>query len=202
MVDEEVQEEQENVEMKAAETKNGDSPDDDMDSLMNELEQQKTSPEGTGGSGDLSSLITEKADSTEDNIDEMLDSASDTTSSMDDTQVEEGVDLELFQKMPLTMTLEVGRAKMTINELLSLGQGSVLELHRLVGESLDLFANGKLIAQGEVIIVNEKFGAKSTKIISPEERIKQMDGMDKTNQLPTTGLSFLRNNHQVLPPVW
>ncbi|RTZ83070.1 MAG: flagellar motor switch protein FliN [SAR324 cluster bacterium] len=181
MVDEEVQEEQENVEMKAAETENGDSPDDDMDSLMNELEQQKTSPEGTGGSGDLSSLITEKADSTEENIDEMLDSASDTTSSMDDTPVEEGIDLEFLQKMPLTMTFEVGRAKMTINDLLSLGQGSVLELHRLVGESLDLFANGKLIAQGEVIIVNEKFGAKLTNIISPEERIKQMNGMDKTN---------------------
>jgi len=100
MVDEEVQEDQENAEMKAAETKNGDSPDDDMDSLMNELEQQKTSPEGTGGSGDLSSLITEKADSTEENIDEMLDSASDSTSSMDDTPVEEGVDLEFLQKMP------------------------------------------------------------------------------------------------------
>ena len=181
MVDEEVQEDQENGEMKAAETENGDSPDDDMDSLMNELEQQKTSPEGTGGSGDLSSLITEKADSTEENIDEMLDSASDTTSSMDDTPVEEGVDLEFLQKMPLTMTLEVGRAKMTINDLLSLGQGSVLELHRLVGESLDLFANGKLIAQGEVVIVNEKFGTKLTNIISPEERIKQMDGMDKTS---------------------
>ena len=181
MVDEEVQEEHENAEMKATETENGDSPDDDMDSLMNELEQQKTSPEGTGGSGDLSSLITEKADSTEENIDEMLDSASDSTSSMDDTPVEEGVDLEFLQKMPLTMTLEVGRAKMTINDLLSLGQGSVLELHRLVGESLDLFANGKLIAQGEVVVVNEKFGAKLTNIISPEERIKQMDGMDKTN---------------------
>ena len=77
MVDEEIQEKQENAEMKAAETENGDSPDDDMDSLMNELEQQKTSPESTGGSGDLSSLITEKADSTEENIDEMLDSASD-----------------------------------------------------------------------------------------------------------------------------
>jgi|TARA_B110000240_G_scaffold135237_1_gene149979 flagellar motor switch protein FliN/FliY len=181
MVDEEVQEDQENVDIEATETENRDSPDDDMDSLMNELEQQKTSPEGTGGSGDLSSLITEKADSTEENIDEMLDSAIDTTSSMDDTPVEEGVDLKLLQKMPLTMTLEVGRAKMTINDLLSLGQGSVLELHRLVGESLDLFANGKLIAQGEVVIVNEKFGTKLTNIISPEERIKQMDGMDKTN---------------------
>ena len=181
MVDEEVQEEQENAEMKAAETENGDIPDDDMDSLMNELEQQKTSPEGTGGSGDLSSLITKKAGSTEENIDEMLDSASDSTSSMDDTPVEEGIDLEFLQKMPLTMTLEVGRAKMTINDLLSVGQGSVLELHRLVGESLDLFANGKLIAQGEVVVVNEKFGAKLTNIISPEERVKQMNGMDKTN---------------------
>ena len=181
MVDEEVQEEQENVEMKAAETENGDSTDDDMDSLMNELEQQKTSPEGTGGSGDLSSLITEKTDSTEENIDEMLDSASDTTSSMDDTPVEEGVDLEFLQKMPLTMTLEVGRAKMTIKDLLSLGQGSVLELHRLVGESLDLFANGKLIAQGEVVVSNEKFGAKITQIIPPDERVKKMGGMDKSN---------------------
>ena len=181
MLDEEVQEEQENAELKATETENGDSPDDDMDSLMNELEQQKTSSEVPGSSGDLSSLITEKADSTEENIDEMIDSASDSTSSMDDTPVEEGVDLEFLQKMPLTMTFEVGRAKMTIKDLLSLGQGSVLELHRLVGESLDLFANGKLIAQGEVIVVNEKFGAKLTNIISPEERIKQMDGMDKTN---------------------
>ena len=181
MSDEEIQEEQENKAMEIAETEIGVSPENDMNSLMNELDGQKTKPESSGSSGDLSSLVTEKTDSTEGNIDEMLDSASDTTSSMDDTQVEEGVDLELLQKMPLTMTLEVGRAKMTINELLSLGQGSVLELHRLVGESLDLFANGKLIAQGEVIIVNEKFGTKLTNIISPEERIKQMDGMDKTN---------------------
>ena len=181
MVDEEIQEEQENAEMKAAETENGDSPDDDMDSLMNELEQQKTSPEGTGGSGDLSSLITEKAGSTDENIDEMLDSASDSTSSMDDTPVEEGVDLEFLQKMPLTMTFEVGRAKMNINDLLSLGQGSVLELHRLVGESLDIFANGKLIAQGEVIISNEKFGARLTHVVPPEERVIQMNGMDKSS---------------------
>ena len=181
MADEEVQEDQENAETKTAKTNGAVNPEDEMDSLMSELEGQKTKPEDPGSSEDLSSLVTEKADSAGKNIDEMLDSASDTTSSMDDTQVEEGVDLELLQKMPLTMTLEVGRAKMTINELLSLGQGSVLELHRLVGESLDLFANGKLIAQGEVIIVNEKFGAKLTKIISPEERIKQMDGMDKTS---------------------
>jgi len=182
MVDEEIKEEQENKTMEIAKDEKLARPEEEMNSLMNELDGQKPKPEGLGSSGDLSSLVTEKTDSTEGNIDEMLESATENTSSNDNTSTEEeGVDLELLQKMPLTMTFEVGRAKMTINDLLSLGQGSVLELHRLVGESLDLFANGKLIAQGEVIIVDERFGAKLTNVITPEERIKQMNGMDKTN---------------------
>ena len=101
---------------------------------------------------------------------------------MNDTSTDdESIDLEILQKMPLTMTFEVGRAKMTINDLLSLGQGSVLELHRLVGESLDILANGKLIAQGEVIISNEKFGARLTHVVPPEDRVIQMNGMDKSS---------------------
>jgi flagellar motor switch protein FliN/FliY len=135
-----------------------------------------------GGSGDLSSLITETVESTDDNLDEMLESATDTSSTLDAvSNSEEGVDLNFLLKMPLTMTFEVGRAKMSINDLLSLGQGSVLELHRLVGENLDMFVSGKLIAQGEVVVSNEKFGARITQIIPPEERIKKMGGMDKTN---------------------
>ena len=182
MADQEIQEEQKNETKEVVDTENGVNPEDDMNSLMNELDGQKTKPESSGSSGDLSSLVTEKKDSTEGNIDEMLESATDSTSSMDNTSTdEEGVDLELLQKMPLTMTFEVGRAKMTINDLLSLGQGSVLELHRLVGESLDLFANGKLIAQGEVIISNEKFGARLTHVVPPEERVYQMSGMDKSS---------------------
>jgi len=82
-------------------------------------------------------------------------------------------------EMPLTVTFEVGRAKMPISDLLSLGQGSVLDLHRLVGESLDLFVNNRLIARGEVVVINEKFGARLTEIIPPEERIKRMGGMDQ-----------------------
>jgi len=70
---------------------------------------------------------------------------------------------------------------MNINDILSLGQGSVLELHRLVGENLDMFVNGNLIAQGEVVVSNEKFGAKITQIIPPDERVKKMGGMDKSN---------------------
>ena len=182
MADEEVQEDQENAETKTAKTDGAVNPEDEMDSLMSELEGQKTKPEDPGSSEDLSSLVTEKADSAGKNIDEMLESATDSTTSMDEASAgDEGIDLEFLQKMPLTMTFEVGRAKMSINDLLSLGQGSVLELHRLVGESLDIFANGKLIAQGEVIISNEKFGARLTHVVPPEERVYQMNGMDKSS---------------------
>ena len=154
----------------------------DLDSLMDEMSDLKTDKNDFNKSGDLSSLVTEKIDSKEENIDEMLESASDPAPNLDiPNQSENGIDLNFLLKMPLTMTFEVGRAKMNVNDLLSLGQGSVLELHRLVGENLDLFINGKLIAQGEVVVSNEKFGARITEIISPEERVKKMSGMDKTN---------------------
>ena len=154
----------------------------DLDSLMDEMSDLKTDKNDFSKSGDLSSLVTEKIDSKEENIDEMLESASDPAPNLDiHNQSENGIDLNFLLKMPLTMTFEVGRAKMNVNDLLSLGQGSVLELHRLVGENLDLFINGKLIAQGEVVVSNEKFGARITEIITPEERVKKMSGMDKTN---------------------
>jgi len=181
MADEEVQEGQETPEEETAESANADSPEDDMDSLMDEMEAKNSPPTDFGKSGDLSSLVTEAVDTNDENIDEMLDSAADAPVSMDDASEAEGVDLNFLLKMPLTVTFEVGRAKMKIIDLLSLGQGSVLELHRLVGENLDLFVSGKLIAQGEVVISNEKFGAKITEIIPPEERVKKMGGMDKSN---------------------
>ena len=174
MANEEVQEEQEKNEAANAE--------DDMDSLMDELEEQQTQPENIEGSEDLSSLVTDKADTTDENLDQMLESAADSsTPEAEVSSDEEGVDLKLLLDMPLTMTFEVGRAKMSISNLLSLGQGSVLDLHRLVGEDLDILVNGKLIAQGEVVISNEKFCAKITNVIPPEERVKKMAGMDKSN---------------------
>ena len=155
---------------------------DDMDSLMDELEEQHPNPENIEGSEDLSSLLTEKATASDENIDQMLESASSSsTPEIDVSTDDEGVDLKLLLEMPLTMTFEVGRAKMTISNLLSLGQGSVLDLHRLVGEDLDILVNGKLIAQGEVVISDEKFCAKITNVIPPEERVKKMSGMDKSN---------------------
>ena len=174
MANEEVQEEQEKNEAANAE--------DDMDSLMDELEEQQAQPENIEGSEDISSLVTDKAVATDENLDQMLESASDSsTPEADVSSDEEGVDLKLLLDMPLTMTFEVGRAKMSISNLLSLGQGSVLDLHRLVGEDLDILVNGKLIAQGEVVISNEKFCAKITNVIPPEERVKKMAGMDKSN---------------------
>jgi flagellar motor switch protein FliN len=85
--------------------------------------------------------------------------------------------LEFLLDIKLNVTFEVGRAKMLISDLLTLGQGSVIELHRLVGDELDLLVNGRLIAKGEVVVINEKFGCKITSIISPEDRVKHMGGM-------------------------
>lgn len=85
--------------------------------------------------------------------------------------------LEFLLDIKLNVTFEVGRAKMLISDLLTLGQGSVIELHRLVGDELDLLVNGRLIAKGEVVVINEKFGCKITSIITPEERVKHMGGM-------------------------
>ena len=174
MANEEVQEEQEKNEAVNAE--------DDMDSLIDELEEQQAQPENIEGSEDLSSLVTDKAAATDENLDQMLESVSNSSTPENEVSSdEEGVDLKLLLDMPLTMTFEVGRAKMSISNLLSLGQGSVLDLHRLVGEDLDILVNGKLVAQGEVVISNEKFCAKITNVIPPEERVKKMSGMDKSN---------------------
>ena len=90
-------------------------------------------------------------------------------------QAEKGKgNLELLLDIPLEITAELGRAKMIINDLLQLGQGSVIELNKLAGEPLEILVNQKLIARGEVVVVNEKFGIRLTDVISPLERIKQL----------------------------
>lgn len=83
--------------------------------------------------------------------------------------------LEMILDIPLSLSVEMGRSKMLINDLLQLGQGSVIELTKLVGEPLDVFVNDKLIARGEVVVVNnEKFGIRLTEVISPSDRIQSM----------------------------
>ena len=82
--------------------------------------------------------------------------------------------MDLILDIPLTVTVELGRSKMLINDLLQLGQGSVIELTKLVGEPLEVLVNQKLVARGEVVVVNEKFGVRLTDIVSPMERVQSM----------------------------
>ncbi len=85
---------------------------------------------------------------------------------------EEPVNMEFLLDIPLEVTVELGRTKMLINDMLKLGQGSVIELSKLAGESLEILANQKPIARGEVVVVNEKYGVRLTEVISPMERVE------------------------------
>ena len=96
---------------------------------------------------------------------------------MDEMSGGEKVDtksLDLILDIPLTVTVELGRSKMLINDLLQLGRGSVIELTKLVGEPLEVLVNNKLVARGEVVVVNEKFGVRLTNIVTPIERVQSL----------------------------
>jgi flagellar motor switch protein FliN/FliY len=82
--------------------------------------------------------------------------------------------LEMIMDIPLRVTVELGRTKMVVSELLNLGQGSVVELNKLAGEPLEVLVNNKLVARGEAVVVNEKFGVRLTDIISQTERVEQL----------------------------
>lgn len=125
---------------------------DNLDNLAEKLAAEAEAAEGnTGdsGSGENPAKETE------------LDSAKDRN-------------LQLILDIPLRVTVELGRTKMPVNELLNLGQGSVIELNKLAGEPMEVFVNDKLIARGEAVVVNEKFGVRLTDIISTKERVEQL----------------------------
>jgi flagellar motor switch protein FliN/FliY len=83
-------------------------------------------------------------------------------------------DMDFLLDIPLEITVELGRTRMLIKDLLQLGQGSVVELEKLAGEPMEILVNDKLVARGEVVVVNEKFGIRLTDIISPTERIQKL----------------------------
>ncbi len=83
-------------------------------------------------------------------------------------------ELEFILDLPLQLTVELGRTKMLVNELLQLAQGSIVELEKIAGDPLEILVNDKLVARGEVVAVNEKFGIRVTEIISPTERIEKL----------------------------
>lgn len=87
---------------------------------------------------------------------------------------EDGIDLDMLMDVPVTLAMELGRTQISIKQLLQLKQGSVVELDRLASEPLDIYVNGTLVARGEVVVVNDKFGVRLTDIISLSERIKKL----------------------------
>jgi flagellar motor switch protein FliN/FliY len=92
---------------------------------------------------------------------------------MSDTDTGE-VNLQAILDVPVTISMEIGRTKINIKNLLQLNQGSVVELDRLAGEPMDVLVNGTLIAQGEVVVVNDKFGIRLTDVISPADRVNRL----------------------------
>jgi len=84
------------------------------------------------------------------------------------------VKLDVILDVPVTISLEIGRTKINIRNLLQLNQGSVVELDRFAGEPMDVLVNGTLVAHGEVVVVNDKFGIRLTDIISPSERVRKL----------------------------
>lgn len=92
----------------------------------------------------------------------------------DEGRPKSDVDLDMVMDIPVTISMEIGRTKISIRNLLQLSQGSVVELDRLAGEPMDVLVNDTLIAHGEVVVVNDKFGIRLTDIISTSERIKKL----------------------------
>lgn len=92
----------------------------------------------------------------------------------DESMPTSDVNLDVVLDIPVSISMEIGRTKISIRNLLQLNQGSVVELDRLAGEPMDVLVNGTLIARGEVVVVNEKFGIRLTDIISPAERVKKL----------------------------
>ncbi len=129
------------------------------------LEQQ----EGGDDSGGMEGMSPEEfmAEAQKAELEPLIDTG--TKLSADDSP-----NLDVILDIPVTISMEVGSTELSIRNLLQLNQGSVVELDRLAGEALDVKVNGTLIAHGEVVVVNEKFGIRLTDIISPSERIRKL----------------------------
>ncbi len=97
------------------------------------------------------------------------------TEELKEEKPKEGIrDIKFLLDIPLQITVELGRTRMSLQEVLQLGQGSVVELDKLAGEPLEILVNERPVARGEVVVVNEKFGVRITEILSPEERVKNL----------------------------
>jgi len=139
---------------------------DDWASALGEQEQAESAGDGADAWADALNEQAEAEASTA-----PLQEMSENISTM---SLEGDVNLDMILDIPVDISMEIGRTKITIRNLLQLTQGSVVELDRLAGEPLDVMVNGTLVAHGEVVVVNEKFGIRLTDVISATERIKRL----------------------------
>ena len=143
-----------------------DKPDEDQDqeAMAADWESAMSEQEEAEGDNGHSGAESEDASSGRVGLEELTE----------DEEPNTNPDLDVILDIPVSISMEVGRTSITIRNLLQLNQGSVIELDRLAGEPLDVLVNGTLIAHGEVVVVNEKFGIRMTDVISPAERIKKL----------------------------
>lgn len=140
--------------------------DDMADAWADALGEQEAS-EGDSGNDAWADALNEQAQAEAAPLQEMQESSS-------QSSIDGDVNLDMILDIPVDISMEIGRTKISIRNLLQLTQGSVVELDRLAGEPLDVMVNGTLIAHGEVVVVNEKFGIRLTDVISASERIKRL----------------------------
>lgn len=149
-------------------------------------ENEHTSPEEQALADEWAAALAEADDASQDDIDALM--GQNAKPAVPRAPMEEfgsapkaapqvsldGPNLDVILDIPVSISMEVGSTEISIRNLLQLNQGSVVELDRLAGEPLDVLVNGTLIAHGEVVVVNEKFGIRLTDVISPSERIKKL----------------------------
>ncbi len=150
------------------------SDEEDLSAWGDALADQAGADDGGDGAADdpWGAALSEQADSNN-NADTISSAAFDELAS-ERGDGKNKVDLDVLLDIPVTLQLEIGRAKVSIRNLLSYTQGSVVEMDRLAGEPLDLLVNGTLIAHGEVVVINDKFGVRLTDVVSPQDRIKKL----------------------------
>ncbi len=125
---------------------------------------------------DWAAAMAEQADSADAATDDEAMPSAEFDSLEDTAEGPAGVEanMDVILDIPVTISMEIGRTHISIRNLLQLNQGSVVELDRLAGEPMDVLVNGTLVAHGEVVVVNEKFGIRLTDVISPAERVKKL----------------------------
>ncbi|GKT11146.1 MAG: flagellar motor switch protein FliN [Thiomicrorhabdus sp.] len=151
------------------------SEEEDLSAWGDALSEQEEA-ETAGGEDPWGDALSEQADAEvgESSATDSIDAASFSALESERGDSTNKVDLDVLLDIPVTLQLEIGRAKVSIRNLLSYTQGSVVEMDRLAGEPLDLLVNGTLIAHGEVVVINDKFGVRLTDVVSPQDRIKKL----------------------------